>query len=152
MIPARISVVTLGVLDIERMRTFYRALGWPQAAVDDDDVAFFLTGPTVLALYRHHLLVADAGLERSEPPVGFRGLSLAVNVETREGVDQAVEAARSAGAAILKEPVDAEWGGRSGYFADPEGNAWEVAWLPGASFDERGGLIPPWKPAADSTV
>jgi hypothetical protein len=73
-------------------------------------------------------------------------------VETREGVDQAVEAARSAGATILKEPVDAEWGGRSGYFADPEGNAWEVAWLPGASFDDRGGLIPPWKPAGDSTV
>jgi uncharacterized protein len=145
-IPSRISVVTLGVQDLERMCAFYEALGWPRADVDDDDVAFFLTGPTVLALFRHHLLVADAGLDPTDPPAGFRGLSLAVNVETPEGVAEAIEAVRGAGGTILKEPVDAEWGGRTAYFADPEGHAWEVAWLPGSSFDERGGLIPPWRP------
>lgn len=139
-------MVTLGVRDLERMSRFYEALGWPRADVDDDDVAFFLTGPTVLALFRHHLLVADAGLDPTDPPAGFRGLSLAVNVETREAVDEAIDAARAAGAAILKEPVEASWGGRTAYFADPEGHAWEVAWLPGSSFDERGGLIPPWPP------
>ena len=74
---------------------------------------------------------------------GSRGVTLAVNVEERGMVDGAMAAAVQAGATVLKEPEDADWGGRSAYFADPEGNVWEVAWMPGSSFDERGALILP---------
>jgi len=73
----------------------------------------------------------------------WSGVTLSVNVEERELVDSAIEAARSAGADIVVEPADAEFGGRTGCFADPEGNRFEVAWMPGSSFDARGALIVP---------
>lgn len=79
------------------------------------------------------------------PPAGsFKGVTLACNVERKEQVDEALAAAREAGANVLAEPTDRDWGGRSAYFADPEGNAWEIAWLPGARFDDGGSLIWPF--------
>ena len=75
-------------------------------------------------------------------------MALATNVETREGVDAAFEVAVAAGATVLKEPTDADWGGRSAYVADPEGNLWEIAWVPGATFDAIGGMTLPEPPAA----
>ena len=74
----------------------------------------------------------------------FKGFSLSINVDERDQVDTALAAARDAGATVLAEPVDRDWGGCSAYFADPEGNAWEIAWLPGATFDDRGALIWPF--------
>jgi uncharacterized glyoxalase superfamily protein PhnB len=72
---------------------------------------------------------------------GFSGITLACNVESGEQVDEAYAAAIAAGATPVAEPVAREWGGRSAYFADPEGNRWEIAWAPGAVFDERGALV-----------
>jgi hypothetical protein len=80
------------------------------------------------------------------PPAGterFAGFTCAIVVQNEEMVDAAIELVREAGGRILAEPVAREWGGRSGYFADPEGNVWEIAWLPGSTFDARGGLIWP---------
>ncbi len=77
----------------------------------------------------------------ADAPSAFRGVAFAMNVERPELVDAAIEGLRAKGARITKEPEDAEWGGRSAYWADPEGNLWEVAWAPGTSFDARGALV-----------
>ncbi len=126
---ARISLITLGVGDFERARRFYRdGLGWPMSGASGEDVAFFRTGGVVLALYPRPLLAADAHL--SPDGSGFGGIALAHNVATREAVDAVLAEAVAAGATLLKPAVDAEWGGYSGYFADPDGYPWEVAWNP----------------------
>jgi uncharacterized protein len=141
-VPPRVSVVTLGVRDLALLRAFYEALGW-RAHAHDDEFARFETGGAVLTLYPLALLAAEAQVAPPPAPSHFSGVTLAVNVEERAMVDAVVARVREAGGAVLAEPVDREWGGRSGYFADPEGNVWEVAWLPGARFDERGGLVWP---------
>jgi uncharacterized protein len=138
-VPARLSIVTLGARDLDVLVAFYEALGWP-ARRPDDEFARFDTGGATLTLYRRDLLAKDAGIDFAD---GFAPMNCAVNVDAREQVDEALELAQAAGGRVLSEGVDKEWGGRSGYFADPEGNAWEVAWMPGATFDERGAIIWP---------
>jgi catechol 2,3-dioxygenase-like lactoylglutathione lyase family enzyme len=129
-VPARLTVVTLGVRDLARMRDFYKGLGWKVAfEVDDDVTAFELLG-AVLCLFPIDMLAADGRVTAATFGEGMRGLSLAINVDERDEVDEAIDAARAAGAEITKEPVDAEWGGRTAYFRDPEENYWEVAWVP----------------------
>lgn len=142
MIPARISIVTLGVRDLASMRAFYRGLGWEEG-VSTEGFAAFKTGGAVLALFPLDELARDANSVVPPGEGGFRGVTLALNVEEKGRVDEVVGAIRAAGGRIVKEPIDADWGGRSAYFSDPEGNLWEVAWMPGSSFDERGGLILP---------
>lgn len=143
-IPARISIVTLGTRDFATMRAFYERLGWEPAVTTDGEYVLLQTGGAFLSLYGLDLLAEDANAAAPERESDdFRGFTLAINVETPEMVDEAIEAARQAGARIVKEPVQASWGGRSGYFADPENNRWEVACLPGSSFDERDGLVLP---------
>ena len=93
----------------------------------------------MLGLYDAALLAEEAGAA-APPPPGYKGVTLACNVERKQQVDEALAAAVEAGATVLAEPVDRDWGGRSAYFADPEGNAWEVAWLPGATFADNGAL------------
>ena len=139
-LPARVSLITIGARDPARMQSFYRALGWPVWAVAEDGFTGFATAGAVLALYPLDSLAADA---RIAATAGRSQVTFAINVEGPELVDTAIHSARAAGAEIVKEAVDADWGGRSGYFADPEGNRWEVAWMPGSAFDARGGLIPP---------
>jgi catechol 2,3-dioxygenase-like lactoylglutathione lyase family enzyme len=141
-VPGRLNVLTLGVRELEREKRFYQALGWRTRSTGDDFAAFPLGG-AVLALYALDALAAEANLPVPEGQQ-FNGFTCSVNVEHKEDVDRAVEAATQAGGRMLSEPVTREWGGRSGYFADPEGNVWEVAWLPDASFDERGGLVWPY--------
>jgi predicted lactoylglutathione lyase len=128
MIPARLTVLTVGAHDLPALRDFYKSLRWP-IVVDLDDFAAFRTSGAVFTLYAIDQLVADtnAGAVSGE---GFNGVTPAINVDSRDDVDVAIEAARRAGAEVVKPPVDMEWGGRSGYFADPEGNYWEVAWVP----------------------
>lgn len=139
-IPPRVSIVTLGVRDVRRARDFYRSLGWQEASVSGEPYACFRTAGALLALYPLDDLAADAAARDPRSAAQFGGFTLACMVDDRELVDSTLDAARQAGATVVKEARDA-FGGRSGYFADPEGNRWEVAWLPTAHFDERGGLI-----------
>jgi uncharacterized protein len=141
-LPPRVTLVTLGARDIERMRAFFERVGWPLWTVADDGFTGYLTGGALLALYPVESLAELSGAGRTGKGE-WSGVTLAVNVEERELVDAALEVARAAGADIVVEPVDAEWGGRSGCFADPEGNRFEVAWMPGSSFDARGALVVP---------
>lgn len=144
MVPARMNVVTLGVRDLRLVCAFYESLGWKTAYPPTEVHAHFELGGGHLALYPLDLLAEEANL----PPSGagneqhFRGFTLAVAVESEGAVDLTMDAVKEAGGTVLAEPVDREWGGRSGYFADPEGNVWEVVWLPGRAFDERGTLMP----------
>lgn len=134
---ARLSIVTLGVADLDRARAFYRdALGWSPAPQSGADILFFQAGGVVLALYPRPLLAEDARLP--EGPGGFGGITLAQNVREREDVDRVLAEVAAAGARILKPAEDAFWGGRSGYFADPDGHPWEVAWNPGFPLDGEG--------------
>jgi uncharacterized protein len=128
-VPARITVVTLGARSLDSLRDFYKRLGWQTAAELEDFAAFRLRG-AVLALYPLGELAKDANAEPAACGDGLRGFTLAINVDRKEEVHETLAAAMEAGGQIVKEPVDADWGGRSGYFTDPEGNYWEVAWLP----------------------
>ena len=99
----------------------------------------------MLAIYELEKLAEEAHLPAPPDAAGnFKGYTLAINVDEEHQVAEALDAARDAGATVLAEPVKRDWGGVSAYFADPEGNAWEIAWLPGASFDDRGALIWPF--------
>jgi uncharacterized protein len=130
MIPSKLTVVTLGARDLDRLRRFYVDLGWSAGVSLDDFAAFEMRG-AVLALFPVDKLAADGRVEPAAPEAGI-GFSLAINVDRRDEVDKVIEAARGAGARITKEPVDAEeFEGRSAYFADPEDNYWEVVWLEG---------------------
>jgi hypothetical protein len=124
----RISIVTLGVEDLAESATFYRdGLGWPQEETEGDIAFFDTTGPT-LALYPRDELAADATV--SPEGDGFRGMTLAHNVESKGAVDDALAQANAAGAELVKPADETFWGGYSGYFADPDGHLWEVAWNP----------------------
>jgi hypothetical protein len=141
-IPARLNVVTLGVRDLPAVRSFYEALGWESRSADDQ-FARFEIGGAVLALYSLDALAEEANVP---PPTGaerFAGFTCAIVVEGEGMVDAAIEVVREAGGRVLAEPVARAWGGRSAYFADPESNVWEIAWLPGSTFDYRGSLIWP---------
>jgi len=124
----RISLVTLGVKDLARARAFYEALGWGGAQQPDQEVVFFQAGGMVLALFARAALAQDARVV--DLGNGFGGIALAHNVRRREEVDAVLAEAAAAGAAILKPAEEASWGGCSGYFADPDGHPWEVAWNP----------------------
>lgn len=124
----RISFVTLGVTDLERATAFYRdVLRLPQKPTPPS-VSFFEMGRTWLALYPRHLLAADAGV-----PVqgsGFRSFTLSHNVATQPEVDALLAEVAARGGRLVKAGHEAEWGGYTGYFADPDGFLWEVAWNP----------------------
>jgi len=131
----RMSIVTLGVRDLARARAFYDALGWRAKSDDGGIIAYNLLG-MALALYPWEELAGDAGV----PPVGegFRGVTLAHNVRTKEEVAATLAAAAQAGGRIVKPAQDVFWGGHSGYFADPDGHLWEVAWNPPAPLGADG--------------
>jgi hypothetical protein len=133
-----LSLVTLGVADLDRSRRFYvEGLGW-RPAFENGDVIFFEAGGAVLALWSRQSLAADARL--SAQGSGFGGIALAHNVRRREEVDAALAQAAAAGAAILKPGEEASWGGYTGYFADPDGHPWEVAWNPHWTIREDGSV------------
>jgi catechol 2,3-dioxygenase-like lactoylglutathione lyase family enzyme len=140
MIPSRITVATIGAYDMPAMRAFYRALGWAEVANGTDGFSSFRTGGCILALFPFDELAKDARVPASDVGTSFRGVTLALNVERAELVDAAIDEIRAAGATIVKAPETAPWGGRSAYFADPEGNLWEVVWAPGA-FDDDGNFV-----------
>jgi uncharacterized protein len=124
----RVHLITLGVEDLAAARAFYEALGWRPAQSPDGIVAFDLWGAT-LAVYPRADLARDMGRDL---PRGSGALTLACNVRERDEVADVLDAARAAGAEIVREAHDVFWGGRVGYFADPDGHVWEVAWNPDA--------------------
>jgi len=139
-VPPRLSLVTIGARDLPALRRFYRGLGWTELAVSDDNWAAFLLGGVLFTLYPVDDLKAEAAPDLPARS-GWSGVTLACNVDSAEQVDAAFSAAVAAGAIPVREPADRPWGGRAGYFADPEGNRWEVAWASTAVFDARGALV-----------
>lgn len=126
----RLSIVTLAARDIASLASFYERLGW-SAGFRNDEVAFFQMNGLVLALWRRDAFARELGVMPETLAPG--GTALGHNVRAREDVDAALERARGAGATIRAPARDAEWGGRSGHFADPEGFLWEVAVEPGVA-------------------
>jgi uncharacterized protein len=132
----RVSLVTLGVADIERSRQFYEdGLGWKRGN-ENESVVFFQLPGSILALWSRASLAEDAGL--ADTGAGFSGMALAYNARSREDVDAVLSEAETAGARILKRAAETFWGGYSGYFADPDGHPWEVAHNPFWSVDAEG--------------
>ena len=136
MMQARINIVTLGVSDMKRARAFYEKLGWKASAASRESITFFQGNGTVLALFGRSELAHDANV--SDQPTGFAGVTLAYNVASKADVDTVFAHALACGAKALKTPQDVFWGGYSGYFADPDGHMWEVAWNPFFPQDEQG--------------
>ena len=133
----RVSVVTLGVEDLDRARAFYEALGWASPSTPEDGVVFFPGGGMVLALWSRTLLAEDSAVT---DPGGWGGVTLAHNVASPEAVDAVLQEAEAAGATIGRRGASTFWGGYSGVFLDPDGHPWEVAHNPFWQMDEAGAI------------
>ncbi len=135
----RLSIVTLGVEDIAASRAFYEGLGWKASSASNDSVVFIKLGGISLGLYGREALAEDANVPAGEKP-GFAGIALAHNARSEAEVDEILREAESVGATILKKAEKVFWGGYSGYFSDPDGYAWEVAYNPFFEINEKGEL------------
>ncbi|MHC2336622.1 VOC family protein [Bradyrhizobium sp. USDA 4454] len=136
---ARFTVLTLGVGDMRASIAFYEKLGFTRKMrATGEEVAFFETGGTVLGLFPWHLLAADAGLPDQPRPSAFRGVAIAWNCNDDAEVDRVMAFALSKGATLLKPAQPTSYGGYCGYFADPDGHAWEVVRAPGFAVLENG--------------
>ena len=138
----RVSIITLGVSDLDRSRKFYERLGWRPSIPDTEDIVFFQAGGIALALFPRANLVKDAQI--SADGQGFGGVALAYNARSREEVDSVLAEAKAAGATLPKPAQNAFWGGYSGYFSDPDGFLWEIAWNPSFSNSRRRKHTPFW--------
>ncbi|HWS03261.1 MAG TPA: VOC family protein [Gammaproteobacteria bacterium] len=134
----RISLITLGVHDLQKSTAFFKCLGWHSSVKAATGVAFFQCGSIVVSLFPLADLAKDAGVSPARS--GFGGFAIAYNTRRREDVDTTLAEAAAAGAQIIKPAQDAFWGGYSGYFRDLDGHLWEVAWNPGFPLDERGAI------------
>ena len=130
----RVSLITLGVEDVERSSEFYRALGW-EGMTPDQDVWFFQAGGMVFALWDHRKLAEDSGVDDAGGSAGF---TLAHNVRSPADVDDVAEEVRDAGGVVTREPGETFWGGYSMAFTDPDGHPWEVAYNPHWTVTEDG--------------
>ncbi len=133
----RLSLVTLGVRDLERARRFYEALGWKSGAAPDDDVVFFQAGCMIVALWGREQLAEDTVVEDSG---GWGGITLAYNARSPAEVDAVLAEAEAAGAKLARPGAETFWGGYSGLFVDPEGHPWEVAHNPHWTLEEDGAV------------
>lgn len=137
----RISLITLGVTDLDRAIAFYEGLGWPRRVLAAQGVAFFQLGRLGLSLYPRAELAADAGVPlQSHPSQGF---TLAYNTRSRDEVDAVLSRAEVLGGKITQLAQSAVWGGYHGHFSDPEGFVWEVAWNPDFALSDDGCLTLP---------
>jgi predicted lactoylglutathione lyase len=136
----RISLITLGVADVSRARTFYERLGWRGQEVEE--TVFFQAGGMALVLWARHKLAGDAGIEDSGAG-GFGGLTLAQNVRSRAEVDGVLANAAKAGAEITQAAGETFYGGYAGYFRDLDGHLWEIAYNPGFQLGPDGALTLP---------
>lgn len=140
MTPQRVTLITLGVSDLDKSKSFYAALGWSPAEVNDGAVFYQMNG-TVLGLFGIGPLAADQGRPNAE--LGKGAMTLAQNFSTEAEVDAAFAAALAVGATPLKAPEKVFWGGYSGYYADPDGHVWEMAMNPFWPLDDNGNLTLP---------
>lgn len=134
----RISLITLGVEDVARATAFYERLGWKKSS-GNDSVTFIQLKGTLLGLFSRASLAEDAKVE--DTPKGFSGITLAHNVSSERGVDAVFKFALSCGATEVKKPEKVFWGGYSGYFADPDGHLWEIAYNPFFKMNAEGHVI-----------
>jgi len=133
----RLSLITLGVRDLDRSRAFYEALGWKTGAEPEDDVVFFQAGGLIVALWSRESLAEDSAVADS---AGWGGITLAHNVGSPAEVDAVVAEAEAAGATIGRPGAETFWGGYSGVFIDPDGHPWEVAHNPHWTLAEDGSV------------
>ena len=139
----RISVITLGVSDLEQSYRFYRELGLPTEMTPDGGIVVFSTTDTRLSLYQYDKLAEDVGIEVSKEErdkVGFQGITLAHTTRVKKDVDDLLKLAQKAGGKIIKDAQDVFWGGYSGYFSDPDGYLWEVNYSDAFEFDQDGSI------------
>lgn len=136
----RISLITLGVADLERARSFYEALGWEGQTFQE--TVFFQAGGLGLVLWDRDKLALDCGIEDRQS-AGFGGISLAHNVRSPAEVDELVAAAEQAGATVTRPAATTFYGGYAGVFVDPDGHAWEVAHNPGFPLAADGSITIP---------
>lgn len=139
----RISIVTLGVADMACSRAFYEALGFTASPTSNENVTFFRAGGVVLALYGRAALAEDAHVPTPGPTPAFTGVTLAHNVASEAAVDAVLAEVVAKGARLAKPGQKVFWGGYSGYFADPDGHLWEVAFNPFFPLDEAGRVTLP---------
>ena len=133
----RVSLITLGVRDLDRARSFYEALGWKTGAAPADDVVFFEAGGMIVALWDRAKLAEDTVVEDTG---GWGGITLAYNARSPTEVDAVLAEAEAAGATVPRHGAETFWGGYSGVFVDPDGHAWEVAHNPRWTIREDGGV------------
>lgn len=143
MVKQRLSLVTLGVADVGASRAFYEGLGFVAEAFESPDVAFFDMNGVVFGIYGREDLAKDAQV--AGEGTGFRSVSLAINLESDVAVDRALAEVAAKGGVITKPAAKVFWGGYSGYFADPDGHLWEVAYNPFWTFDAAGRVVLPSK-------
>jgi len=136
----RVSVITLGIRDLARSRTFYEALGWRSAPRPNDDVVFFQAGGIVLALWDRAKLAEDSVVSDAG---GWGGVTLAHNVGSPAEVDAILNEAERAGATIGRPGAETFWGGYSGVFIDPDGHPWEIAHNPFWTISDDGAIVLP---------
>lgn len=135
-LPQRLSLITLGVVDVARSRTFYEALGLKAAAFDSTDVAFFDMNGVILGVFGRDALAEDANVMAEG--CGFAGVSLAINLDSESAVDAVMASVAARGARITQPARKVFWGGYAGYFRDPDGFLWEIAHNPLWPLDEHG--------------
>ena len=138
-VPNRISIITLGVADLERSTAFYESLGWTKSPASMPAITFFEMQGSVFGLYEWSALADDAKVPAESS--GFRGVTLAMNLASVAEVDVVFAEMVAAGATPKVEPHTAFWGGHSSYVADPDGHLWEVAHNPYATIDADGRLV-----------
>jgi uncharacterized protein len=134
----RVSIITLGVQNLERSREFYERIGWRRSMAHSEGIVFFQAGGMAVALYPREELAKDANVAPGGS--GFPGITLAYNARVRAEVDSVLAEAVAAGAKLLKPAQEAFWGGYSGYFSDPDGFLWEVAWNPSFAIAADGSI------------
>lgn len=136
----RISLITLGVADVSRARSFYERLGWQGQEVEE--TVFFQAGGMAIVLWARGKLADDAGIDVGQAG-DFGGIALAHNVRSRAEVDTLLADAADAGAEITQPARDTFYGGYAGYFRDPDGHLWEAAWNPGFPLSPDGSITVP---------
>jgi uncharacterized protein len=136
----RVSLITLGVADVTRARDFYERLGWRGQEVEG--TVFFQAGGMVLVLWGRANLAQDGGMHDGQTD-GFGGVALAQNVRSEADVDDIVTAALRAGATVTRSPTKTFYGGYAGYFTDPDGHLWEIAYNPGFPLAADGSITVP---------